>query len=265
MPQPISKWRTIWITGASSGIGHDLALRLARMGATVAASARSADKLDALCALEPNIKSYPLDVTDLQDVLDTATKIKADLGELDLVILNAGTYERQRSDLSFSAKQCTTTMAVNYNGVVHGVEAVLPDMVANNRGHIAVVASVAGFRGLPNGSSYSPTKAACIALCEALTLDLAETDVKISVINPGFVKTPLVEGNDFPMPFIISSDEAATHIIEGLESERFDITFPWKMRWLMNTMRTLPNAIFLPMAKSQIKKQRAARLAKKKS
>lgn len=258
VPQPISRWQNVWITGASTGIGHDVALRLARAGATVAVSARSADKLSDLAALEQNIKPYPLDVTDHDAVMATAAKIKQDIGELDLVILNAGVYFSKRADLGFEANDCKYTMDVNYNGVVNGVEAVLDDMIEADRGHIAMVASVAGFRGLPRASSYSPSKAAVIALGESLVLDLTETKIKVSVVNPGFVDTPLTAGNNFPMPFIIPSDEAASLIIKGLERGKFDITFPRRMKWLMNSLRAMPNWMFFMMTKPLVRQQRAA-------
>ncbi|MGH1417451.1 MAG: SDR family NAD(P)-dependent oxidoreductase [Hyphomicrobiaceae bacterium] len=262
MPQPISKWQNVWITGASTGIGREVALRLARAGTTVAASARSSDKLAELAELEPNIKPYPLDVTDHDGVMKTAEKIKQEVGPLDLVLLNAGTYISKRADQDFQAKDCTHTMAINYNGVTSGVEAVLGDMLKADRGHIAIVASVAGFRGLPRATSYSPTKAALIAFGEALALDLTETKIKLSVINPGFVDTPLTAQNDFPMPFIISSDEAAALIIKGLEREKFDITFPRRMKWLMNFMRVIPNWLYFSISKILVRQQRAAQLAR---
>ncbi len=258
MTQKRSKWNNVWITGASTGIGRDVALQLARAGAKVAASARSTDKLAELAALEPNIKIYPLDVTDHAAVLETGQRIKQDLGVLDLVILNAGIYKSQRADLGFSAKDCAQTMAVNHNGVANGVEAVLSDMVARDGGHVAIVASVAGFCGLPRASSYSPSKAAAISLGETLALDLTGSNVKISVINPGFVDTPLTAGNDFPMPFIIPSDEAATAIISGLETEKFDITFPWKMRWLMKSIAAMPYWMYFLTLRPLIAQQRAA-------
>lgn len=251
------QWNTIWITGASTGIGREVALKLADTGAQIAISARSADKLAELAALKPNIHAYPLDVTDFDAVQTTAAQIRTQHGGLDLVILNAGAYSPQRADISFSAQQCKDTMAINYGGVVNGIEAVLPDMVSRDRGRIAIVASVAGFRGLPRASSYSPTKAAEIALAESIELDLTETNVDISVINPGFVKTPLTDGNDFPMPFIIEADEAADLIIAGLKKGKYDITFPWRMRLVMKLLRIMPNWLFFKIVKGQVVQQRA--------
>lgn len=236
-------WRTAWITGASSGIGRALCIALAREGVRVAASARSTAALAQLAADHPGITPYPLDVTDRAAVNDTVDIIERDLGPIDLAILNAG-IGYMMSAARFDAGKAADVMAVNYLGVASGVEAAVRHMVPRARGHIAIVASVAGYRGLPRAGAYNASKAAAIALAEALQPDLARHGVAVSLINPGFVETAMTARNNFPMPFMIGADDAARRIIRGLERRKFEIVFPWQMMLAMKLMRLLPYPLF---------------------
>lgn len=240
------KWKVIWITGASSGIGRELALSFARDGAIIAASARSTEKLAELAALSPNIKSYPLDVTDAPACLRVAESIARDLGAIDLAILNAGVFHPMTAK-HYDADLARSSNAINYVGVVNTLAPVMPHMIEHGIGHIALVSSVAGYRGLPKGAAYAPTKAALISLAESLYADLKLKGVTMTVINPGYVVTPMTEPVTFPMPFIITVDEAVSQIRKGLDSGRFEIVFPTKMRLLIKTLRLLPYAVFFPL------------------
>jgi short-subunit dehydrogenase len=135
-------------------------------------------------------------------------------------------------------------MAVNYQGIVNGIEAVLPAMLERGQGHIALVSSIAGYRGLPRALGYGPSKAALINLAEGMRNDLAARGIAISVINPGYVSTPMTAGNKFPMPFIVPVEAAARKIIRGLEKRKFEIAFPWQLVALAKLGRLLPNALF---------------------
>ncbi len=242
MPSPYavpSTWKVIWITGASTGIGRELALRLADCGVTVAVSARSADKLGDLAKLSQNIKSYPLDVTDLDASLATAAQIAQELGPIDLAILNAGVWLPMGAT-AYDPLAVTKSMAVNYTGVTNALAPLLPAMIARKSGHIAIVSSVAGYRGLPVAISYAPTKAALISLAETLYPDLLDENVKITVINPGFVDTDMTKRNDFPMPFMVSTEFAADATIKGLIKGKFEIVFPWQMKLMAKISRLLP-------------------------
>ena len=236
-------WKCVWITGASTGIGRELALLLAREGATVAVSARSGDKLAEMQSLHQNIRPYPLDVLDANRTAQVFALIERDLGPIDLAILNAGIWQPMLVS-DFSADKAKTSMSVNYFGVLHALEPVMRAMTARGGGHIAVVSSVAGYRGLMKGAAYSPTKAALISLCESIYLSLKRKGVKLSVINPGFVKTPMTGVNTFPMPFIVSVEEAVRTIADGLSRGKYEIVFPWRMAVLMKTLRILPNRVF---------------------
>lgn len=236
-------WTNVWITGASSGIGRELALRFAAMGCNVAASSRSLDKLQELALSDPRIKPYPVDVEDAGAAADVFARIEADLGPVDLAVLNAGIWE-QMVVSDFSAERAKQTMSVNYFGVLHTLEPAMRAFVARGRGHIAIMSSVAGFRGLMRGAAYNPTKAALISLSEALYPHLTRKGVKLTVINPGYIKTPMTDVNRFPMPFIIPVEEAADTMMKGLLKGKYEIVLPFKMMLLMKTLRLLPNALF---------------------
>jgi short-subunit dehydrogenase len=239
-----------WITGASSGIGRALALELARAGRSVAASARRGDELDRLAAEAPagRITAFPVDVADAAAMARSAAAIQASLGPLDLAVFNAGTHHPVSVE-SFDPLPFRRLMDINYMGAVNGIAAVLPGFIARRAGHIAVVSSVAGYRGLPQAAAYGPSKAALINLCEALKPDLDRYDVRISVINPGFIKTPLTDRNEFPMPFLMDAEDAARRIVRGLDAGKFEITFPRRFTFMLKLARMLPYALYFRLVK----------------
>lgn len=245
-----------WITGASTGIGRAVALALAAKGMTVAASARTVEDLESLTvgARGPGrIVPVPLDVTDEAAVRAAVTRIESEVGPIDLAILNAGIpgdVTAQKFDTSTFAKVIDT----NLMGAVYALGDLLPRMRERRSGRIAVVASVAGYRGLPTSGAYGASKAALIALTEALRPELEGENVEMVLINPGFVDTPLTRKNTFPMPFLIDVDQAARIIIDGLEKGRFEIVFPWQMAILMKLLGILPYWLFLPVARQLLRR-----------
>lgn len=253
MSQPPSTLRRAWITGGGGGIGAALALRLAADGWRVAVSARSADKLAAVAAAAQSgaIVPYPLDVTDADAVADVAARIERDFGGLDLAVLNAGTH-MPMGVADFSAATARALMDVNYMGVVHGLAALLPAFTARRSGQIAVVASVAGWRGLPTAAAYGPTKAALINLCESLRPECRQAGVDLRLICPGFVATPLTARNDFPMPDIITAERAADEIMRGLAGRRFEIAFPWRFAAALRLARRLPYRLFFALTERML-------------
>ncbi|WP_432289108.1 SDR family NAD(P)-dependent oxidoreductase (plasmid) [Aminobacter sp. BA135] len=239
----VSNRRLAWVTGAGSGIGRALALRLASEGWQVVASARTASDLAELAAEAPGrIRAFPLDVTAEATVLETVARIEGEIGPIDLAVLNAGTYARD-SAAEFDAGAFRATVDVNLMGCVHCLAALMPRMLARQGGHVAVVSSVSGFVGLPGAAAYGATKAALINMCEALHPELAARNVRLSLVCPGFVDTPLTRKNDFPMPFMISADAAVDHIITGLKSRRFMTAFPWKMVLSMKLLAAMPERL----------------------
>lgn len=242
--------RNAWITGASSGIGRALALELARGGCRVAVSARRGGELDRLAAeaAPGRIAPYPVDVSDGPALARTAAAIEAAMGPLDLSVFNAGTHEPVAVE-TFDPAPFRRLMEINYMGAVNGIAAVLPRFIARRSGQIAVVSSVAGYRGLPQAAAYGPTKAALINLCESLKLDLDRHGVRICVINPGFVRTPLTDRNRFPMPFLMEAEDAARRIVAGLDRGAFEISFPRRFTFMVKFARFLPYGLYFRLVR----------------
>jgi len=240
-------WKTAWITGASSGIGRALAARLAEQGVRVAASARNAAKLEELRSSHSGILAVPLDVTHRDDVRAAFVRLEAELGAIDLAVLNAGIWQPM-SVSAFDAGKSAESMTVNYLGIANALEQLIPPMIERRSGHIALVSSVAGYRGLPKAAAYAPTKAAVISLAEVLRLELSRHGITVSLVNPGFVETPMTSVNDFPMPYIVPVDEAADRIIRGLAARKYEIAFPWQLVASLKLLRILPNALYLKLA-----------------
>lgn len=243
---------TVWVTGAGKGLGRSLAFELARRGRAVAASARTASDLDTLSrassALPGRIECFPLDVTDGEAVARTVEAIEAQCGPIALAVLNAGTHIPVTA-AELTAEPFRTLIETNLMGVVHGLAALLPRFVARHAGHIAVVASVAGYRGLPTGAAYGATKAALINMCESLKPELDSLGIRLTLVNPGFVKTPLTDKNPFPMPFLMDVDRAAARLADGLESERFELTFPRRFTWFLKALRLLPYPLYFALTR----------------
>ena len=241
-PQPNWQGRTVWLVGASSGIGRATASALHAQGARVFLSARNGAALDSFVATHPGAYALPLDAVDHAAVQQAARAILA-IGPLDCVVYCAGYYREMRAT-EFDLAEMLRHEQVNYVGALNVLDAVLPHMLARRSGHISLVSSVAGFRGLPQGLAYGPTKAALINLAETLYLDLRAAGIGVSVVNPGFVETPLTRQNDFTMPALITPAQAAGEILRGWAAGRFDIHFPKRFtRWL-HLLRLLPYRLY---------------------
>lgn len=223
----IEDWhgRLAWIVGASSGIGAATARALHRRGARVAVSARGADALDALAAECPGMLALPLDVTDREAMGAAFGRLKAAHGVPDLAFACAGWYRPLRAT-AFSLDVMRRHLEVNYMGALHLLDVLLPELLAAGRGHFSLMGSVAGYRGLPQALAYGPTKAALINLADTLYLDLRHRGIGVSIVNPGFVETPLTAQNRFAMPALMGADAAAEAIVAGWSAGRFEIHFP---------------------------------------
>jgi short-subunit dehydrogenase len=231
-----------------------VAWEYAERGWTVAVSARTQADLDALvqqaaaAKLPGKIIAFVADVTD-QDVLKQTFKaIEHDVGPVTQVIFNAGTHV-PNTVKNFSVAPYRTIMEINFMGVINGLSAVVPTFVSRRAGHVGVVSSVAGYSGLPLASAYGASKAALINLCEALKLELDAEGVTLSMINPGFVRTPLTDKNDFPMPFLIDADVAARHIYRGMAKRKFEIAFPLPFVLILKFLRMLPYGLYFRLVK----------------
>lgn len=237
-----------WVTGASSGIGREVAAQLAQAGWMVAVSARRGEALESLAAAYPGqMIVAAMDITDEAAVRAGVAAIEAQAGRpVVLAILNAGTYLRDTAG-GFDVGRFRAQVDVNLVGTANCLAALLPGMLAARRGQIGVVSSLAGLAGLPAAVTYSTTKAGLIAMCQSLKFDLDRAGVGISAILPGFVKTPLTDKNEFPMPFLLEVNEAARLILRGLAAGRFIIAFPGALAWPLRFLRILPAPVYFTL------------------
>ena len=245
----INDWRgrQVWLVGASTGIGRATASRLHDLGAQVTVSARSAASLATFSTEHPGAQSLPLDATDASAVQAAAQTLLQRNGRIDLVMYCAGHYAAMQAR-HFDLAESLRHQQINYVGALNLLAAVLPPLrrqaAAGQAAHLSLVASVAGYRGLPNALAYGPTKAALINLAEVLYLDLAPGGVGVSLINPGFVATPLTAQNSFHMPALISPETAARAIVQGWATGEFEIHFPKRFTRLLKALRLLPDTLY---------------------
>ena len=249
--------RIAWVTGAGKGIGRQVALELAKEGWQVMVSARTEADLDSLVqlsiSLSGSIKAYPVDVTNENEVKEIIHDIESKFGAIELAILNAGTYIRSGVE-EFSAKSFSKQLDVNVMGTVNCFEHVLENMKNRQSGHIVVVSSLSAYRGLPLASGYGASKAALTNMCEALKPELEMLGISLSVVHPGFVRTPLTSRNEFPMPFLMEVEDAARKIINGIENDKFEITFPTPFALIMKLLRCLPYPIYFAITRRLLRK-----------
>ena len=236
--------KKIWITGASSGIGKAVAEKFAAEGWMVAASARRQEILNKM-AENQNIFAYPLDITQKENVTKTFNNIIENFKNIDICLFCSGTYD-PKLEQEINIEQNKFVMETNYFGVLNCIKAVETYFKNKKSGQISIVSSVAAYRGLPNSSGYGPSKAALTNLTESIYFDFKKHNVKISLISPGFIKTPLTDKNEFPMPFIRSPEFAADKIFQGLTKKNiFEIHFPLGLTLTLKFLRILPYRLYL--------------------
>ncbi|MBM3590658.1 MAG: SDR family NAD(P)-dependent oxidoreductase [Alphaproteobacteria bacterium] len=249
--------KNCWLIGASSGIGFELAKKLCANGYNVVISSRSFENLSQLketVLLDKKQSKNPqqfgeihieiVDVASYENVKKSWQSILNKFEKIDLAIFASALYERmnlENFDIDFAKK----TMDINFNGFLNFLHVITPEFFKNKSGHIATIASVAGYRGLPQSFCYGASKSAIINLCEGIYPELRANNIDISVINPGFVKTRLTEKNNFDMPFIISAQEASSYIYKGLMAKKFEIHFPKKFTLILKFLRIIPYRFYL--------------------
>ena len=234
--------KTVWLIGASSGIGQATAHALHGLGARVVVSARSEAELKEFAAAHPGALALPLDASDA-DAVKTAAQTVFNTGALDLVFYCAGYYKDMRAT-DFDLSVMLRHQQVNYVGALNVLDAVLPHLLARKAGHISLISSVAGYRGLPKSLAYGPTKAALINLAETLFLDLQDSHIGVSLVCPGFVETKLTAQNDFKMPGLLTPTQAADEIVKGWANGHFEIHFPKRFTLWVKAMQLLPNGLY---------------------
>ena len=245
--------KKIWITGASSGIGRAVAEKFASEGWRVAISARRKEILDEM-ALKKNISSFPLDVTEKNQIEKLFKKILENFGGLDICLFSSGTYD-PKNEKSIDTDKIKNVIKVNFFGVIDCVKTVEDYFKNKKSGHVSIVSSIASYRGLPNSSGYGPSKAALTNFSESIYFDFKKFGVRVSVVSPGFIKTPLTDKNEFPMPFLKTPEYAAEKIFNGLvKSSAFEIHFPKGLTLTLKFLRILPYRLYLFLVDKLVKR-----------
>ena len=246
--------KVIWVTGASSGIGKALAIKFAENGWIVAASARRENLLKELQNINQNIYPYPLDVTDIEKCKLTAKGIIDNLNGIDICVFGTGMHD-PKSEKQFNLNKIREIMEVNYFGTMNSINSIYNYFSEKKNGQISIISSVAGYRGLPAAGAYCASKAALTSFTESLNFEMKMKNVRVSLISPGFIKTPMTDQNDFPMPMIKSPEFAANEIYKGLtEKKGFEIHFPKAFTFIMKFLQILPNSLYFKLVSKGMKK-----------
>ena len=246
--------KVIWITGASSGIGKALAIKFAENNWIVAASARRENLLDELKLINENIHSFPLDVTEIDKCKLTSKKIIERFGNIDICVFGTGMHD-PKSEKKFNLEKIREIMEVNYFGTMNSINSVYEYFSEKQNGQISIISSVAGYRGLPAAGAYCASKAALTSFAESLYFDMQMKNVRVSLISPGFIKTPMTDQNDFPMPMIKSPEFAANEIFKGLTiKKRFEIHFPKVFTYFLKFLQILPSGLYFKLVAKGMKK-----------
>ena len=251
--------RVVWLTGASTGIGAALVPVLAEAGCRVAMTARREEKLQELAKPLTDAGKEVLvvagDVTERETVRQVVSTILQTWGRIDIAIFNAGgSFSTEVPQLDATAVE--QTFRLNFLSMVYGIEAVLSGMLERGDGYLVGVASLAGYRGLAEAPAYGASKAAMIHFLESVRFGLEPLGIDVSIVNPGFVRTPLTDRNRFQMPFLLEAPDAADRIVRGLRRRRREIHFPRRMSWIMKTMRVLPFSLYYRLTKAMVPRPR---------
>ncbi|MFL2897416.1 MAG: SDR family NAD(P)-dependent oxidoreductase [Candidatus Pelagibacter sp.] len=248
--------KVIWITGASTGIGKSLAIKFSKNGWKVAISARRAEILDDISKQNENIFPFPLDVTNKEECKKVFLEIKNKLQNIDICVFSTGTWDPKK-EKDIDIDQIENVMKVNFFGTLNSIKSVEKYFKDLGKGHISIVSSIAGYRGLPNSTGYGPSKSALNNLAESLYFDFKKYGVRISLISPGFIKTPMTDKNDFKMPFLKTSEYAADKIYHGLVNTNvFEIHFPKQLTLILKFLKILPNWLYLKLVGKLTKYQK---------
>ena len=246
--------KVIWITGASSGIGRSLALKFAKEGWTVAASARRENLLQELHTENENIHSFPLDVTNTEQCKAVFNDIVKKFENIDICVFSTGTHD-PKSEKRFNLDKIREIMEVNYFGTMNSINSIYDYFSEKKNGQISIISSVAGYRGLPAAGGYCASKSALTSFTESLNFEMKRKNVRVSLISPGFIKTPMTDENDFPMPMIKSPEFAAEKIYTGLIKKKgFEIHFPKAFTFMMKLLRILPSSWYFKLVEQGMKK-----------
>jgi short-subunit dehydrogenase len=248
--------KTIWITGGSTGIGKALAIKFANKGWNVAVSARRVELLDELSKSYENISSFPLDVTDKTKCIEVFNQIKTKFEKIDICFFSTGTWDPKK-EKEIDVEQIEDVFKVNFFGTVNSIKAVEQYYRERKNGIITIVSSIAGYRGLPNSTGYGPSKSALNNLAESLYFDFQRYNVRVCLVSPGFIKTPMTDKNDFKMPFLKTPEFAADQIYDGLINKNvFEIHFPKALTLTLKLFSFLPSKLYFKLVGKMTKHQK---------
>ena len=248
--------KTIWITGGSTGIGRALAIKFASKDWNVAVSARREELLNELSDTYENISAFPLDVTDKIKCKEVFNQIKDKYENIDICFFSTGTWNPKK-EKDIDVEQIEDVFKVNFFGTVNSIKAVEEYFKDRKSGIITIVSSIAGYRGLPNSTGYGPSKSALNNLAESLYFDFKRSNVRVCLVSPGFIKTPMTDKNDFKMPFLKSPEYAAQKIYDGLINKKsFEIHFPKELTITLKILSFLPSKIYFYLVGKLTKHQK---------
>ncbi len=255
MDKVVWKDKVVFLTGASSGIGSEMALQISRKGAILGLLARRREELEKLQSEIENAggkaRIFAVDVTDKDGVHEAANSLREEFGKIDMMIANAGIGGGAVHAKDIKPEDFAKVVNVNLIGAVNAITAVLPDMIVKNSGQLVAIASLAGFRGLPKSASYCASKAAMIALFESVRLDLLRTNIDVSIIQPGFIKTPLTAGREAQMPYLMELDVATNKMIRAIEKRQKFYAFPWQLASFVRLGKVFPAWLYDKIAGSR--------------
>ena len=236
--------KTIWITGGSTGIGKALAIKFANEGWNVAISARRENLLEEISNEYENISAFPLDVTKKENCKEVFNQIKNKFESIDICFFSTGTWDPKK-EKDIDVEQIENVFKVNFFGTLNSIKAVEEYFKSKKNGIITIVSSIAGYRGLPNSTGYGPSKSALNNLAESLYFDFGRSNVRVCLVSPGFIKTPMTDKNDFNMPFLKTPEYAAEKIYDGLVNKNsFEIHFPKSLTMILKILGFIPNKIY---------------------
>ncbi len=248
--------KTIWITGGSTGIGKALAIKFASKGWNVAVSARRTELLNELKKINENINPFPLDVTDKEKCIEVFNEIKNKFVNIDICFFSTGTWNPKK-EKEIDVEQMEEVFKINFFGTVNSIKAVEKYFKERKNGTITIVSSIAGYRGLPNSTGYGPSKSALNNLAESLYFDFKRFNVRVCLVSPGFIKTPMTDKNDFKMPFLKTPEFAADQIYDGLINKNiFEIHFPKALTLTLKFLSFLPSKIYFKLVGRMTKYQK---------
>ena len=248
--------KVIWITGGGTGIGKAVAIKFANQGWKVAISGRRENILKEVEEINPNIKSFPLDVNDKGKCFEIMKNIKEEFGDIDICFFSTGTWDPKK-EREIDVEQIEKVFKVNFFGTLNCIKSVEDHFRNRKNGIITIVSSIAGYKGLPNSTGYGPSKAALNNLAESLYFDFGRYNVRVCLVSPGFIKTPMTDKNDFKMPFLKTPEYSADKIYDGLiNSNKFEIHFPKSLTLVLKFFKIIPDRLYFYLVKKMTKLQK---------